>query len=167
MPLPNIKNLDSIVAYEDAEWSAPFDLLEQNGLELPPPNELDDVQLTAKLWETIRSLAMLRMFLYNTDHLSDRELYEELWHDVLREEGPTMPLSNDSAWHIDLLGSGSETDNALYLRYYADADSREEWSKDWPDDMMPTPETPPYDRDRHLPTNNQPEWKIHDKCYSH
>jgi len=70
---------------------------------------------------------MLRMFLYSTNHLSDRELYEELWHEVLREEGPVMQLSNDSAWHIDLLGSGSEEDNWLYLRYYADEETRQRW----------------------------------------
>jgi len=147
---------------QNTEKSA-FDLLAQNGLDLPPPEELDDAQVTAKLWETIRGLAMLRMFLYSTNHLSDRELYEELWHDVLREEGPVMPLSNDSAWHIDLLGSGSEEDNSLYLRYYADEETRQRWAKDWPGDNIPASETPPYDRDRHLPAWDQAEWRLHDQ----
>jgi len=140
-----------------------LDLLAQSGLELPPPEALDDEQVTAKLWETIRALAMLRMFLYSTNHLSDRELYVELWHDVLREEGPVMPLSNDSACHIDLLGSGGEEDNLLYLRYYADEETRQRWAEDWPEDSMPASETPPYDRDRHLPARDQAEWQIHDQ----
>jgi hypothetical protein len=101
---------------------------------------------------------MLRMFLYSTDHLSDRELYEELRHNVLREEGPAMPVNEDSAWHIDLVGSGSEEDSEFYLRYYADEETRQRWAKDWPDDAMPAYETPPYDRDRHLPARDQPEW---------
>lgn len=148
-----------VVAYESAEWVTPFELLAQGGMELPAPEELDDAQLTPKLWEVIRGMAMLRMFLYSTDHLSDRELYETLWHDILREEGPCMPLNEDSAWHIDLVGSGSEEDSELYLRYYADEETRRRWADDWPEDVMPEHETPPHDRDRHLPARNQAEWR--------
>jgi len=69
---------ERVVAYEKAEWITPFELLVQGGMELPAPEELDESQLTAKLWEVIPGLAMLRVFLYSTDHLSNRELYEEL-----------------------------------------------------------------------------------------
>jgi hypothetical protein len=150
---------EHVVAFEEAEWVTSFKLLEQGGMELPAPDELDDSQLTAKLWEVIRGMAMLRMFLYNTDHLSDRELYEELWHEILREENPDMPVNENSACHIDLVGSGSEEDNELYLRYYADEEDRKLWANDWPDDAMPKHETPPYDRDRHLPARDQAEWQ--------
>jgi len=150
---------DSVVAFEKTEWITSFDLLVQGGMELPAPEELADSQLTAKLWEVIRGLAMLRMFLYNTDHLSDRELYEKLWHEVLREENPVMPVNENSACHIDLVSSGSEEDNELYLRYYADEEDRQLWAKDWPNDVMPKHEAPSYDRDRHLPTRDQPEWQ--------
>lgn len=146
---------EHVVAFEEAEWITSFDQLVRGGMELPAPEELDDSQLSAKLWETICGLAMLRTFLYNTDHFSDRELYEELWHDVLREETPDMPISEDSACHIDLVGSGSEHDNELYLRYYADEEDRRRWAKDWPDDVMPEHEALPYDRDRHLPSRNK------------
>ena len=150
---------ERVVAFEKAEWITSFELLVQGGMELPAPEELDDSQLTAKLWEVIRALAMLRMFLYNTDHLSDRELYEELWHEVLREENPAMPINENSACHIDLVSSGSEEDSELYLRYYADEETRHRWAKDWPNDAMPTHETPPYDRDQHLPSRDQAEWR--------
>ena len=150
---------DRVVAFEETEWITSFDLLVQGGMELPAPEELADSQLTAKLWEVIRGLAMLRMFLYNTDHLSDRELYEKLWHEVLREENPVMPVNENSACHIDLVSSGSEEDNELYLRYYADEEDRQLWAKDWPNDVIPKHEAPPYDRDRHLPTRDQPEWQ--------
>lgn len=151
---------ERVVAFEEAEWITSFELLVQGGMELPAPEELDDSQVTAKLWELIRGLAMLRMFLYNTDHLSDRELYEELWHEVLREENPVMPINENSACHIDLVSSGSEEDNELYLRYYADEEARRLWAKDWPDDAMPTHEAPLYDRDRHLPSRDQAEWQL-------
>ncbi|MFU8790422.1 MAG: hypothetical protein ACNA7G_15445 [Methylobacter sp.] len=148
-----------MLAYDNAELISPFTLLEQGGMALPEPDTLDDAQLSVKLWEVIRGLAMLRMFLYNTDHLSDRELYEDLWHDLLREESPAMPIDADSAWHLDLLGYESTEDNDIYLRYYADEETRQCWAKDWPDDVIPPHETPPYDRDQHLPERDQAEWR--------
>ena len=144
-----------VVAYEEAERITSFDLLMQGGVALPAPEELDDMQLNAKLWEVIRGLALLRTFLYNTNHLSDRELYEELWHEELLVENPDMPINENSACHIDLVGSGSKEDSELYLRYYADEEDRNQWAKDWPNDIIPAHETPPYDRDRYLPTRNQ------------
>jgi len=146
---------ERVVAFEEADWVTSFDQLVQSGMELPAPETLDDSQLSAKLWEVIRGLAMLRTFLYSTDHLSDRELYEELWHEALREETPDMPVNEDSACHIDLVGSGSEQDNELYLRYYADEEDRRRWAIDWPNDAMPEHEALPYDRDRHLPSRNK------------
>jgi len=146
---------EHVVTFEEAEWIMSFDQLVQGGMELPAPEELDDSQLSAKLWEVIRGLAMLRTFLYNTDHLSDRELYEELWHELLREETPDMPINDDSAWHIDLVGNGSEQDNELYLRYYAGEEDRRRWAIDWPNDIMPEHEALPYDRDQHLPSRNK------------
>jgi hypothetical protein len=150
---------EHVVSFEEAEWITSFELLEQGGMELPAPDELDDTQLSAKLWEVIRGMAMLRMFLYNTDHLSDREMYEELWHEVLREESPVMPINENTACHIDLVDSGSEEDNEVYLRYYADEEDRQLWVEDWPNDTMPAHEEPPYDRDRHLPARDQAEWQ--------
>ena len=42
---------ERVVAHEEAEWTTPFDLLVRGGMELPPPEELDDTQLVPKLWE--------------------------------------------------------------------------------------------------------------------
>ncbi len=149
-----------VVAFEEAERITSFDLLVQGGVALPAPEELDDRQLNAKLWEVIRGLALLRTFLYSTNHLSDRELYEELWHEQLRVENPDMPIDENYACHIDLVGSGSEEDSELYLRYYADEEERNQWAKDWPNDIIPARETPPYDRDRYLPTRDQHQFNV-------
>ena len=140
-----------VVDFEEAPWTTNFQQLEQVGVSLPPPDSLEDKELTAKLWEVIHKLALLRVFIEDTDHLSDRELYTHLWTDTLREETTAMPLDANSAYHIQMLGSGSEEDNRLYLKYYADDDWRRLWQKDFPNDPIPRHEDPPYDRDRVLP----------------
>ena len=104
------------------------------------------------MWEVIRGLALLGAYLHNTDHLSDRELYEYLWTDALREPAVLQPTDPDFAYHFDLIGSGSEEDTRLYLKYYADEKERRSWAKEWPEDILPDHEQPPFDRDRQLPT---------------
>lgn len=146
-----------MAAFEEQDESSLFDGLTQAGVTLPAPDELDDPQLTAKLWEVIDALALRSTFLLNTDHLSDRQLYTELWDDLLRE--PFIPMSvpediGQGFFFIDLVGSGSEEHIFLHLKHYADERDRQIWLEDWPEDSMPDHEDPPYDRDRLLP---QPE----------
>jgi hypothetical protein len=140
-----------LVNYEEAPWTTNFEQLEKAGVLLPPPDSLKDDELTAKLWEVIQKLALLHVFIEQTDHLSDRELYAHLWTDSLREETKALPMAANSAYHIQMLGSGSEEDNLLYLKYYADDASRQQWQEDFPGDPIPRHEDPPYDRDRVLP----------------
>jgi hypothetical protein len=144
-----------VVAFEEATPVALFDILSQGGLSLPSPEELDDAHLTAKLWELINGLALLGVYLHNTDHLSDRELYAYLWNEALREETVIFPDDPDFACHYDLVGSGSEEDMLLYLKYYADTEERRRWAQEWPEDVMPAQELPPCDRDRYLPTRER------------
>jgi hypothetical protein len=144
-----------VVDYEKAPWTTNFKQLEESGMELPAPESLKDEQLTKKLWEVIHRLALMRVFLDETDHLSDRELYTELWTDMLREEVKAMPLDEDSACHLSPLGGCSEEDIQLQMKYYADEEWRRQWQEDFPDFAMPEHEDPPYDRDRFLP---QPDY---------
>jgi hypothetical protein len=141
----------NVLAYETAERTCRFMKLEDQGVKLPAPEELADEELSKKLCEVIHALARMNVFLTQTDHWSDRELYERLWGETLHEV--TMDLPLDSGWthHIDFLSSGSDEDNELYLKYYADEDYREQWRKDWPDDVIPPHEDPQYDRDSRLP----------------
>jgi hypothetical protein len=140
-----------VVEYEEAPWTTHFQQLERAGLSLPAPETLNDQEVTAKLWELINKMAQMRIFLEDTDHLSDRELYTTLWSDELREETKDILLDQDSACHYQMLSGGSDEDNQLYLKYFADEKWREWWRKDYPDDPMPDHEDPPYDRDRLLP----------------
>ena len=143
--------LRNVLAYESAPITTHFVQLEQGGVKLPPPEDLDDAALTSKLWEVIHTLAQLSTFLCSTNHLSDRELYTQLWQESLRESTPCLPAGSGWNCHLDLLGSGSDEDNELYLRYYADEQTREHWRSDFPDMEIPPHENPPFNRDRLLP----------------
>ena len=140
-----------VVEYEEAHWTTHFKQLERAGVSMPAPETLNDQEVTAKLWEVINKLAQMRIFLEDTDHLSDRELYTTLWSDDLREETKDVVLDQDSACHYQLLSGGSDEEMQLYLKYYADEKEREHWREEYPDFPMPDPEDPPYDRDRLLP----------------
>jgi hypothetical protein len=104
--------------------------------------------VTAALHRLIDKLATMRVYLSSTDHLSDRDLYELLWGDVLHEQTKIMP---DADCHLDILGGCSEQDLQLRLRYYADDRERADWAEHWPEDVIPPKEKPPFDRDRLLP----------------
>ena len=120
-------------------------------MDLPAPEAMTDPELTAKLWEVIDKLASLRVFLSQTDHLSDRELYAQLWTDTLREQIADLPFDDHSAWHIDMLGGCSEEDIELQMKHYADEEDRRHWLEQFPDYEMPTHEDPPFARDERLP----------------
>ena len=107
--------------------------------------------MSRKLRELIDCLAQLRVFLSQTDHLDDRQLYALLCDDVLHEQVKAIPVDPYSAHHLDLLGTGSEEDTYLFLKYYADENWRQQWALDFPMDPMPDHEDPPFERDRQLP----------------
>jgi hypothetical protein len=148
--------LENVVAMEEAGFSAPAEKLKEGGLALPPASELDDQAVHDKLWEIVHAMALRNMFVTSTDHLSDRELYVRLMENLEEESfmGPAVPRRGFN-FVIDLVSSGSDEDNELYLKYYADEQTREQWTEDFPDMEIPERVQPPYDRDRLLP---QPDW---------
>jgi hypothetical protein len=145
----------SVVDTERGGWTSARRQLEEDSVALPRQEDLSDAALAATLDEIFRRLAARRTYFLNTNHLSDRELYEYLREEVLDEEFPDIDVASsdgaNGAYIIDMVGSGSEEDMLIYLRYYADDKDRGYWRKEFPGDQMPPHEEPPYDRDRRLP----------------
>jgi len=128
-------------------------VLEKSGFVLTPPSQLNDEEVTRKLWQLIVRLAEMNCYLSHTDHLSDRDLYTQLVQETLQEEVEEALLrpNPDACYHYDLIGSGSEEDIQIMLRFYSSRDEREQWHLDFPDDLIPPMSMPPYNRDRLLP----------------
>ena len=133
----------------------PLEVMRARGMRIPDDDaELDDAGLHATLWQIVRTMAEMGMLLESTNHLSDRELYRYLVGKCLREE--TL-LDGAGFWHISPIGGFSEEDVDVYLRYYADDETRADWD---PEVEVPPKERPPYDRDRFLPGGSEAEpWR--------
>jgi hypothetical protein len=107
-------------------------------------------EVATELWPLIAQLAELNIVLERTDHLDDAALLDEL--NEFLEDRVNLIDDPRATIHLDLIGSGSDEDLAIMLRYYATAKERREWQRDFPDFDMPRHERLPFDRDRLLPT---------------
>jgi hypothetical protein len=136
--------------FENGPTTTNFAQLIAHGIQLPDPDSISDADIGAKLWEVIAGLSRLRVYLDQTDHLNDRDLYATLWRDVLRTDVPAIDEIGFNN-HVGLLSPGSEEQTEVYLRYYADEDERKDWVKDSSDCDLPPHEDPPYHRDALLP----------------
>ena len=143
--------LERLSQWEEGHGTTASKILISAGTSLPTPEALDDRKVHDKLWEVIHALARQQIYLDSTNHLSDRQLYAELWSTLLNEDIMDLSGIAGAACHFDLLGSGSEEDNAMRLVYYDDAEDRASWWASFPDTEIPAHRNPPYDRDRFLP----------------
>jgi len=62
-----------------------------------------------------------------------------------------FPENPSFVYGLDVLGSGSDEDMQLYMKYFADNAHRKRWAKEFPDFEMPPHQDPPFDRDKNLP----------------
>ncbi len=138
-------------ARKSGDWQRPMDQLQKAEGSLLPPDELTDETLSAKLWELLHSLACRGFYMLHTNHLSDREVYAELWTRGLRDEALLPGKGKTGGWFHDFLGSWGEDDTQLWLRYYATDTERDKHTKEYPGDKIPPKEKPPFNRDWRLP----------------
>jgi hypothetical protein len=145
--IAELERIDRFFEGEEA-GEIPLEVLRAEGMDIPQVPPADTAVLRAKLFEIIEAIFEIGIVVESTDHLSDAALYRFLVDDALLHE--MMISVAGGTWHISPIGSGSEEDNAIYLRYYADDDYREQWHRDF-GEPLPPKEKPPYDRDRLLP----------------
>jgi hypothetical protein len=138
-------------AAEPENWTPPAQQLAEQNIPLLPPAEITDETLIPILWELLHNLALRGFYVLHTDHLSDRELYAELWERGLRDPAHLPGRNPRGGWFHDLLGSWGEEDTQLWLRYYASDQERAKHAKEWPKDTIPPREKPSSNRDWRLP----------------
>ena len=86
-----------VVEFETAGTTDLLTELKAAGVNVPDPDSLDEAALPSALWIVIEALGRLRVYLDQTNHLSDRELYTHLWGVVLPEEMPALDDDPGSA----------------------------------------------------------------------
>ena len=148
--------LDYLEAWDfDGFGVKPAELLTKMGVALIPPDELDEQSYPEVLERLIQALAKLGAFLHNTGHLTDEELYRELWSNMLFEETLLIPQDASFAYHWDPLGGCSEDDIQMHLAYHADDAYRADWLKQYPGEELPEKRPLKSDRDQRLPQRPQ------------
>jgi hypothetical protein len=156
--------LRQMLEYQTSEPIAPFTLLQNAGVTISAPEQLDDTALPPKLKELIHQLASLGIYLQRTNHLSDRELYDSLYNDVLRNEARLFPENPNYVSIINLAGADlgtliegdADVDVRFYLTYYATKKERKEFARVFPQLTLPSRKNTPYDRDRFSPKPPDP-----------
>ncbi len=119
-----------------AQWFEP-------PLLLPSPETLSDSEVRELVWDAVRRLFDKRIVLDFTDHLSDRQLYCLVYRDILPSREKKIDNPNNYL-HWDCAGVSEDAET--WLRYYASEQDRQDWSEQFPEDMLPERETPPYPR---------------------
>lgn len=91
----------------DLEEAAPSSgrlmLLELGIIPVPPQDLHGPEQVHEALWTLIEGLAAFAIFLVNTDHLADAQLYERLYYQILDEPTRHMPPGGVAGEYIDVL----------------------------------------------------------------
>ena len=74
------------------------------GIVPTPPQELSNyVDLHDELWTVIEALSRCGIYLINTDHLNDTDLYARLYYKILDEPCKMMPPEAECAEYIECL----------------------------------------------------------------
>ena len=133
-------------------WERPAAVLQSTGYTPVPPDELTAETTAPYLWELLHHLALRNFFVTHTDHLSDTDLYAELWHKALREES-LLPAERTRTgyWMHDILGSYGTDECNLHLALYATDAERTRHTEQFPNWPLPEKRERLTRRDWRLP----------------
>ena len=121
-------------ALEEREWTPPHPRLVSS----------DDV--SGVLHGLVCDLAWMHVYLHCVDHLSDMELYEELYELIVDYPKSIWPDDPDSAISLHF-ALGEDDEGETWLRYYACESDRKRWAQTYPERTIPPAELPMYRRD--------------------
>ena len=141
-----------IAQLEDAPVTTWKEELSVRGFDYEWCDSDSDYQISEKLWSLLDALAGMRIFVTNTDHLSERKLYELLVTIYIVKPVAQIPMDRCMACMIDIVGAEVEEDPINWLRYYASSRERMEWAKQNVGKYLPAVEQLPYSREDRLPT---------------
>ena len=145
--------LNRVIAWETSPRSTHRQWLARQRLVFPPPEALQPSALEPELWRLIEALAVARVFLYHTNHLSDGELYAKLWHEVLDADAPDFARTVDDGCHWDFADAGGSGEQ-VWLTYHASEEERRDWKDSFPDVVLPPRQRALYSRDDRLPVRD-------------
>lgn len=140
--------LRSVIQFETNKGPTIAQSLIEHGIPLPDPSSLSEDAVTEKLWEVINGLAQLGHYLSKTDHLSDLDLYQYLWSELLNEKNCVL------GEEFGTIGEYHEVIDTLsidFYRYYGDELDMLSFYDIHPDSEPPEHEELPFDRDKDLP----------------
>ncbi|MDF3128229.1 hypothetical protein P0Y35_03370 [Kiritimatiellaeota bacterium B1221] len=149
-----IKFLEHVLSFELAETTTWKRILAEQGYSMPAPETLSDEEMSVEVWEVIQRLGDLQCYLDFTDHLSDQELYKKLYERLDEPTEDIRMIPQGSACHLEMLLSGEEEDDLIWLKYFADEKTRQMWHQEF-NFQLPAHREAPYDRDHLLP---HPPW---------
>ena len=78
-------------------------LLEHRIVPVPPQDLASDEDLHDELWTVIEALDASGVYLLNTEHMGDRDLYARLYYRILDEPTRCLPPDSEAAEYIDCL----------------------------------------------------------------
>lgn len=133
-------------------WEQPAVQMQRTGFTPVPPDELTDEATAPLLWDFLHELATRSFFVSSTDHLSDAELYRELWRKAIREDA-LMPgrRTGTGYWMHDFLGSYGEEELQIQLAVYATDEERARHAREYPGSQLPERRPRTAIRDWRLP----------------
>jgi hypothetical protein len=143
--------LSWVQQYEDAPITTWHQELWVRGFDFAYEDSLSDEECTDSLWKLIHALAGMRIFITNSDHLSDRLLFKLLVTDHLTQPVPQVAVDPHCCCVIDIVGAEILENPAAWLSFYATSRERMEWAKQNPGKPLPPAKKPPFFRDGFLP----------------